>query len=46
VDSVGTMPSRVVAAAIRAATMEGSWRGTDMPFFRKISREFSQFWPM
>jgi hypothetical protein len=45
VESVGTIPSRDVTAAIIVATTEGSWRGTDMPFLRKISREFFQFWP-
>jgi hypothetical protein len=40
------MPIREVAAIIKEAMTEGSCRGTDMPFFKNMSREFCQFWPM
>jgi hypothetical protein len=43
---VGTIPRRRVPASSSEATTDGSCRGTDMPFFRKMSREFCQFWPI
>jgi hypothetical protein len=34
VPKVGTMPKRNVAATIKLATTDGSWRGMAMPCFK------------